>query len=53
MKLDAVVQDPKALLEMERYVDGGAKSYSALAARTEAAPRYRRRAPQLRSSLSR
>ena len=41
MKLDAVVQDHNALLEMERYVDGGAKSYSALAARTEAAPSYR------------
>jgi hypothetical protein len=41
MKLDAVVQNHDALLEMERYVDAGAKSYSALAARTEAAPCYR------------
>jgi hypothetical protein len=41
MKLDAVVRNQNALLEMERYVDGGAKSYSALAARTEAAPCYR------------
>jgi hypothetical protein len=40
MKLEAVVQNHNALLEMERYVDGGAKTYSALAARTEAATRY-------------
>ena len=41
MKLDAVVQDRNALLEMERYVDGGGNSDSALAAETEAAPGYR------------
>jgi hypothetical protein len=41
MKLDAVVRNRAALLEMERYVDGDAKSYSVLAARTEAATRYR------------
>jgi hypothetical protein len=41
MKLDDVVRKHNALLEMERYVDGGAKSYSAFAARTEAAPCYR------------
>jgi hypothetical protein len=41
MKCEAVVQNYNALLEMERYVDGGAKTYSALAARTEAATRYR------------
>ena len=41
MKLDAVVRNHDGLIEMERYVDGGAKSYSALAALTEAAPCYR------------
>jgi hypothetical protein len=41
MKLDAVVRNHNALLEMERCVDGGAKSYSSLAARTEAALCYR------------
>jgi hypothetical protein len=41
MKLDAVVRNHNALLELERYVDGGAKTYSELAARTEAAPCYR------------
>ena len=41
MKLDAVVRNHNALLEMERYVDEAAKSYSVLATRTEAAPCYR------------
>jgi siderophore synthetase component len=41
MMLDAVVRNPDALIEMERYVDGGAKSYSGLAARTDVAPCYR------------
>jgi hypothetical protein len=40
MKLDAVVRNQDALLEMERYADGGARSYDPLASRTEAAPRY-------------
>ncbi|WP_342628617.1 IucA/IucC family protein [Nguyenibacter vanlangensis] len=40
MKLDAVIQDRQALLSMERYVGLGTKTYSPLAARTEAGPAY-------------
>ncbi|WP_330085208.1 IucA/IucC family protein [Methylocystis iwaonis] len=40
MKLDDVKRE-RSLLYMERYVDEGAKTYSVLASRTEAAPCYR------------
>ena len=43
MKLDAIVPGDEALLDMERYVDEGAKTYSPFAARTEVAPQYRPR----------
>lgn len=41
LELTAVVQGDQALLYMERYVEEGARTYSPLAGRTEAAPRYR------------
>ncbi|WP_414474377.1 IucA/IucC family C-terminal-domain containing protein [Microvirga sp. M2] len=41
MDLASVTQGDQALLYMERYVDEGARTYSPLAGRTEAAPRYR------------
>jgi hypothetical protein len=41
MKLDAILRNHTALLEMERYVDGGAKTYSEVAARSQAGARYR------------
>lgn len=40
MKLGAVTQDRQSLLYMERYVGLGTKTYSPLAARTEAASAY-------------
>jgi hypothetical protein len=40
LKLDAVVQNVRSHLYMERYVDNGAMTYSPFAARNEAAPCY-------------
>lgn len=40
VKLDEIKRE-RSLLYMERYVNEGAKTYSILASRTEAAPRYR------------
>ena len=46
MKLDEIRGGVRELLHMERYVDEGARTYSRLAASTEASSRYQPRNPE-------